>query len=151
MADEKRKEPLDRNDPTNYIGDQYKFLEEDGGYLNNVRSERYRKPHKYPFGESWRELKGASYHRNVWVLPKNRREDTAARRRLERDPNHAMWEPRYALLRWWRIKIHLIGSDNEGRQIISIRQGQGEPIFLRVGRRVEVFVEGRRIWPKEDE
>ena len=133
---------IDKNDPMNYVGGN--FLEEDG-YMNNVTTEIHQKPRSWPFKEAWENLKGSSYHKKGWVPPDKRRDDNKAKRRLERDPNHAQWESRYGLLRWWRIKIQLLGTDSAGSQIVVVRLGDGEPIYLKFGNTITVYKEGREL------
>ena len=133
---------IDKNDPMNYVGG--KFLEEDG-YMNNVVTELHEMPRNYPWREAWKKLKGSSYHKKAWVPVDSRRDDNKAMRRLERDPNHPQWEPRYGLLRWWRIRISLLGTTPEGTQVISIRVGEGEPLYLEFGKTIKVFKDGREL------
>ena len=133
---------IDKNDPMNYVGG--KFLEEDG-YLNNVTTELNEKPRNYPFRDAWKQLKGSSYHKKTWVPLDKRRDDNKAKRRLERDPNHPQWESRFGLLRWWRIKIQLLGTDPGGNQMVCIRLGEGEPIYLRFGKTITVYKDGREL------
>ena len=88
-----------------------------------------------------------SYHKNKgWVPPDLRREENKKKRRLERDPNHPSFSQRYGLLKWHSIRINLIGSDEQGRQVISIRKGDSEPIYIRFGtNQIELFRAGKKI------
>lgn len=140
--------PKDKNDPLGYVDPKYKFMEEDG-YVNNVYTELHDKPSKFPWA-NWQGLRGSSYHRTKWVPADKRRDDDKSRRRLERDPNHAQWEPRYGTLRWWRLSVRLLGSDTEGRQYVMIRQGQGEPIYLRFGRTITIVRAGKQVEFEEE-
>lgn len=108
-------------------------------------SEKDKQPRHMPWNPvgwvkpSWHKKKG-------WVAPDLRREETKARRRLERDPNHPSFSQRYGLLKWHGIRISLIGTDPQGRQIISIRKGQSEPIYVRFGtNKIELFRAGKKI------
>ena len=67
-------------------------------------------------------------------------------RRHERDPNSPKWKPSLGVLTWFTIRVSLIGTDSEGRQIISIRKGRSEPIWIRFSRTdIELFKGGKRI------
>jgi hypothetical protein len=76
---------------------------------------------------------------------KNHGKNDKGARRIERDPNHPRWSPRYAQVSWWGVKIRLLGTDPEGRQNISITKGLAEPVYVRVGSSLEVFKAGKKL------
>lgn len=87
-----------------------------------------------------------SWHRKKWVPPELRREDAWTKRKLERDPNHPRFSQRYGRLVWHDIKINIIGTDPEGRRVLSIRKGNGEPIYIRATtNRIELYRAGRKV------
>lgn len=64
----------------------------------------------------------------------------------ERDPNKPKWRDSLGVLTWFTIRVSLVGTDSEGRQIISIRKGRSEPIWIRFGRTsIELFKGGKKI------
>ena len=87
-----------------------------------------------------------SWFKKGWASPKMTQSEVNSKRNFNRDPNHPTFNQRFALLRWQGIRIHLIGSDPDGHQIISIRKGQGEPIYLKVtATRIEVWRAGKKL------
>lgn len=109
------------------------------------------KPSKWPFQEDVN--KGIVPPLNYeWKTDKKRDkalQGTTARK-ARRNPNHPRWNFRHSLLTWWQIRIKLIGTDPEGRRIIVIRPGNGEPIYIRIGNRVELFRAGKKMTWDED-
>lgn len=112
--------------------------------FENQRGKPAQLPTKFPW-ESMEDWTTPRMTKKKWVKADTVREETKAKRRDERDPNHPRWIARYSLLTWWGIRITLVGSDPEGRQVISIRKGQSEPIYIRVGTKIELFRAGKKI------
>lgn len=116
-------------------------------------------------GLHWRYVAGGDYSVRTASLPKHFPWDTKdwkaptekrwappdkahpsmPKRNMYRDPNHPTWDHAYSLLKWWTIKIRLIGSDPEGRQIVAITKGVGEPIYLRFGHTIDIYRNGEKI------
>lgn len=61
----------------------------------------------------------------------DKRGQSAYARKFEYDPNVIRWNSKAKVLTWNNVKVSIIATDNEGRQIISVRKGAGEPIWLR--------------------
>ena len=51
-------------------------------------------------------------------------------RKHEYDPNVPKLDKK-GVLTWGAVRVSLVGTDNEGNQILSIRKGAGEPIYMR--------------------
>jgi hypothetical protein len=106
-------------------------------------------PSKWPFGE--KEYKGVQppiYYE--WKTDKKFEGVKRTKRQIRRDPNHPRWNFQHSLLTWWQIRIKLIGTDADGRRIIVIRPGNGEPIYIRIGNKVELFRAGKKMTWDED-
>jgi hypothetical protein len=87
-----------------------------------------------------------------WKTEKRKAKDATGTtaRKIRRDPNHPRWNFHHSLLTWWQVRIKLIGTDPEGRRIIVIRPGNGEPIYIRIGSKVELFRAGKKMTWDED-
>lgn len=107
-------------------------------------------PSKWPFAkENAESLIPPVYYE--WKTDKHHENrQHVSKRKLRRDPNHPRWNFRYSLLTWWQIRIKLIGTDPQGRRIIVIRPGDGEPIYIRIGTTVELFRAGKKMTWDED-
>jgi len=105
-------------------------------------------PKAWPFGQKTHDgIEPPIYYE--WKTDKKMQETTSKKgttaRKIRRNPNHPRWNFRHSLLTWWQIRIKLIGTDPEGRRIIVIRPGDGEPIYIRIGNRVELFRAGKKM------
>lgn len=58
------------------------------------------------------------------------RKRSAMARKHEYDPNVPKLDKK-GVLTWGAVRVNMIGTDNEGNQILSIRKGAGEPIYMR--------------------
>lgn len=110
-------------------------------------------PSKWPFGKfDEKSIVPPIYYE--WKTDKKReniyKNKNTTERKIRRDPNHPRWNIRYSLLTWWNIRIKLIGSDPEGRRIIVVRPGDGEPIYIRIGKTVELFRAGKKMTWDDD-
>ena len=111
----------------------------------DIWGEKDKTPRHIPFDPTGWE-KPVYHKEKKWVAPEMRRDEAKSRRRLERDPNHPTFKQRYGLLQWMGIRVTLIGTDPEGRSVISIRKGASEPIYIRFGtNQIELFRAGKKI------
>lgn len=103
-------------------------------------------PKSWPFGEGTdKGIEPPIYHE--WRTEKAKADgyQGSTKRRIRRNPNHPRWNFRYSLLTWWQVRIKLLGTDPQGRRIIIIRPGDGEPIYIRIGNKVELFRNGKKM------